>query len=579
MLPLEDQIVTNLMTRQYRKEDVRDGFEPSMQKAFDYVNSRRYDMSGVATKGTQRHTKMYDGTAQEAFMDWVDGMLGWGVSESLTWQRAAISDRRLRDNDNVQRYLDEFTEQMSWEFRAGNFYDVLPEWLQDAGSGGTATILTEESKDLSHSVHRVPHPGMVWIAEDGEGNVNSYHEKVIFTARQMVDRYNRTGDRLHGSIQKWAKNPSSSLWDAQVLQCLVPSDDMAIFPRRLTTKPFTLVTILWELHGGTGVATQDLLVQAPMDRLIRIEHLSYFEATVWRFRKNSDELYGYSPAMDILTVIEAAQQHAYNLMNMGNFAARPMTNIPEEMRRDASILPGARHYYGSENRIVSTVPMGGEYPIAADREEKIHNLIRKRYGWHVWNAVLGLQAKKERVQATEVMEVRSDQARLLTGQFNNFWRSGIKPVWNNVAYIAGRAGRLPEPPSVMDEVRGKDLIDVDFIGPLSVIQMFASKLGGLQQAMRMLAEVGEVVGRHIGPEEAARIYARVNLEDLAEYVCDHGGMPQRLMRTDDEVTAIIDGRQRRIDAADQARNAREMAAASAQLGKPVSENSLLAGAV
>lgn len=572
-----DTIIASLMTRQYRMEEIRAGYDGQTQKAFDYVNPRRYDMQGTYTKGAQRRTKMYDGTAQEAYSDWVDGMLGWGVSESLQWQRAAMARRQFRDNDAVQRYLDEYTEQMEWEFRASNFYDVEPEWLQDAGSGGTGTILTEESKDLGRAVHRVPHPGMVWIGEDGEGNVNTYHEKITLTARQVRDKYSRPRDRLHPTITKWAADPAASLWDVQLLQCICPADDPAIFPQRLTPKRYAIVTLLWELHGGTGVPSQDLLVQNAGDRLIRVQGIDYFPATVWRFRKNSDELYGYSPAMDILTVIETAQQHAYNLLTLSNLAADPMMNVPDEGRLEFTRLPGSNFYYRSEQRVASAVEMTRDYPVALDREEKIHNLIRKRYGWHVWNAVLGLQGKRERVQATEVLEVRSDQARLLTGQFNNFWRSGIKPVWNNTARLADRGGRLPDPPSVLDELQGADAIDVDFIGPLSAIQIYSSKLGGLQQAMRLLAEVGEVVGRHIGPEEAAQLYARVNLPDLAEYVCDHGGMPQRLMRSDDEVAEIIGARQRRLAAAEEARTARELAAAGAQLGKPVAENSLLAG--
>jgi len=438
-------------------------------------------------------------------------------------------------------------------------------------------MLTEESRDLSRVVHRVPHPGMVWIAEDGESNVNCYCEKLTLTARQVHDRFRRKSDTLHPTIAKWAQNPQSSLWNCTLLQCILPANDPAIFPRRMTWKRWALVTMLYDLHGGAGVTTDDLLVKAPSDRLIRVEGMDYFSPTVWRFRRNSDELYGYSPAMDVLSVIEAAQQHAYNLMDMANFAARPILNVPQEDRLEFSRMPGSEFGYGDKDRVVSLVEMNREYPVAVDREEKIHALIRKRYGWHVWNAVLSLQNKRERVQATEVMEVRSDQARLITGQFNNFWRSGIKPVWNNVAAVAERAGRLPPAPAVLEEVRGKDIIDIDFIGPLSVIQLYGSKLGGLRQGLSMLSEVAEIVGRHIGPEEAAKIYARVKLPDMAEYICDHAGVPQRLLNSDEDTAAIIDRRDRLMQAAAQADQAQKMAAAASQMGKPVDQTSLLAG--
>jgi len=180
---MSTETVTALLTAQARMEDVRSGFEDSMQDAFNWVNPRRYDMSGTATKGAKRRTKMYDGVAQDALHTWVDGILGWVVSKPLTWQRASILDRKYREDDGVQRYFDEYTEQMRLEFHRSTFYEHEAEWLQDGGSGGTGTIVTEESLDLSHAVCRVPHPSRYWIEEDADGEIDAYHEKTVLTAR------------------------------------------------------------------------------------------------------------------------------------------------------------------------------------------------------------------------------------------------------------------------------------------------------------------------------------------------------------------------------------------------------------
>lgn len=572
---MSNEVVANLLNRQKRMEEVRNGFEGSMQTAFDYVNPRRYDMPGTASKGAKRKTKMYDGVAQDAFWDWVNGMLGWGVSEGLQWQRAAIAAKGLRDSDPVQRFLDEYTEQMDWEFRLGNYYDSLPEQLQDGGSGGTAAMITEESMDLARCVHRVTHPGRYWIAENADGDVDVYHELVTMTAREAAQKYAKSGDTLHPAVKKWSKEAEGGLWQCSFLQCICPADETAIFPRRMTPKKWALATVLYDMTGGGRAGETDQL-QDGGSRLVRVEGLDYFSPTVWRFRRNSDETYGYSPAMDVMTVIETAQQHAYNLMNLGDHAANPMKFIPQEKRSEWSFLPGAVNTYAQEKRIAYTMPLGGEYPIAVDRENKIHDLIRKRYGYHVWNVMRIFQEKRERNQATEVLEARADQARLLTGQMNNFWRCAVRPVYDNVAYIAGRAGRMPDPPAELQDKRGKDIITPVFIGPLSQIQIASVKLGGLKQGMGFLGEVAEIVGRHIGQEEAAELYARVNLPDLAEYVCDHSGFPQKLMRSDEETAQVIVSRRRMKAAAEQARNAREMAAAAAQMGKPVDESSLLA---
>jgi hypothetical protein len=559
----------------------RNGYEESIQAAFNYVNPRRYDLSGSGVKGAKRHTKMYDGVAQDAWFDWVDGMQGWAVSEHLNWLRAGISDRRFRDVDPVQRWLDEYTEQMVWEFRNGNFYDVLPEQLQDASSGGTAVNFTEEAKDLSKCVHRVPHPGAYWVAQNDEGEYDVYHEMLTLTTRKALQKFDQPGDSLHPSVRKWAHDAKGCMWQCDFLTCICPADDPAIFERNVTVgnKPWAMVTILYGVHGTTGANTETLLNGPPGDRLVRITGLDYFPPTIWPFRRNSDETYGYAPAMDILCIIEAAQQHAYNLLDMGNFAARPMIAVPEEKRTSFKYLPGERHGFGSEKRIPQVILTGGEYPHAVDREDRIHDLIRKRYGYHVWRMMDLFRAKKERVQATEVLEARSDQARLLVGQMNNFWKRGVQPTFNNVAHIATRAGRMPAPPSELQEMRGKDIIVPIFVGPLSVLQMQSAALEGLRAGLSLIGEVGEILGRHIGPEEAAALYSAVNLPDLGEYILDKSNFPQALINSDQVRQAIVQARRQQAAALQEAQVARELAAASGQLGKEPGQHSLLARAV
>jgi hypothetical protein len=571
-------IVTPLLNAQRRDEEVRAGFEDRMQAAFDFVNPRRFDMSGSSTKGSKRKTKMYDGVAQDAMLTWVDGMLGWVVSKPLTWQKATILDRRYRDDDGVKRYFDDYTEQMRLEFIRATFYSVEPEWLQDAASGGHGTILTEESSDLSHAICRVVHPGRHWIEENSEGVVDVFHERLTLTARQCLQKYNKPGDTLPAVIRKWAKDSNSSNWEVSLLQCVRPAND-SIFESRIAWSKFAIVTIVDSLSGGHGGTAAEAEFKSTRDRLIRVQPLDYFSPTVWRFRKNSDELYGYSPAMDVGCVIDAVQQHAFNLLDMGNFAARPIMAVPDEKRTSFRRLPGATFGFGSEKRLPQAVLMGGEYPIAVDRENKLHALIYSRYGYDLWRMMAVYQQKKERNQAFEVSEARIDQARLLVGQASNFWDNGMVPVYSNIAKIAAKAGRLPEPPAILQDLAGSDVVEVVPLGPLSQLQEYASNVSGIQQGMRFLSDIAEIVGRHISPQMAAQLYHRINLPDLAEFGLDKTGMPRRLMRTDEEVAALVADDHRRMAQQEAAVNAQKMAAASAQLGKPVAENSLLAAGV
>ena len=281
--------------------------------------------------------------------------------------------------------------------------------------------------------------------------------------------------------------------------------------------------------------------------------------------------------MDVLTAIESVQQQAYNLMNMANRASNPVRLVPSELEGHISFLPGATNHYDSAERLPGYLELGGNYPIGMDWQDRVTALVRNRYGYDLFRMMNLYQERKERNQAYEIQAAEAQQARLLVGQTANLWDDGIVPVYNNIARIADEAGRMPEPPAILQDFAGQDAILVEPIGPLAQLQEWAAHVSPVQQGMQFLASIAEIVGRHVSPEMAAQIYARVNLPDLTEFALDKTGFPRTLMRTDDETQAIIDAIQQQADAAAQARTARELAAAAGQMGKPVDESSLLAG--
>lgn len=583
-------VVTALRTAQWRMEEVRMDFEDQMQTAVNYVNPRRYDIDNICTKGAKRKTKQYDGVAQDAMLTWRDGLVGWFVGPSATasgpgWHKAALKNARgvpwsrhaqlLRDDD-VKQWLQNYTDQMRSEVRESTFYKIEGEWFQDCGSFGTGTVITEEHSSRTKAVCRVPHPGRCWIAQNADFEVDVIHEKITMTARQCVQKYNKSGDTLHPTIVKWASKAESAGWEITLVQCWRPADD-SIWSRRLKWSPYVLVTYIEEMHGGVSTSTETQF-NSDGSRIVRIEPMSFLP-TVTRMRRNSDELYGYSQAMDVLTAIEAAQQNAYNLHMMANRAGNPVRWVPSELRGAVSFLPGATNDYMDPERIGKYMETGGDYPLGVDWQNRIDALIRARYGYDLFRMMTVYQQKKERNQAYEVQAAEAQQARLLVSQTANLWEDGIVPIYNNIAAIANKGKRLPDAPAILQDLVGQDLVMIEPIHPLAQLQEWAAQVSPVQQGMQFIAQVAETVGRHVSPEMAAQIYARVKLPDLTEFALDKAGFPRQLMNSDEDTQAIIDAIAQQSAAAVQAQNAQRLAAASAQLGKPVDESSLMAGAV
>jgi len=522
-----DPLAEAITLRHYEMEKIRRPYEPNMQNCVNYVNPRRYDFSGSAPKGQQRKTKMYDGVAQDAFLSWVDGILGWYVSQSQPWVSVYVPDRKVRFKNRVVTYCQDYAEQLQYEIAECNFYARLPEFLRDGAGSGTGCGLTEEAKTLDKANIKIPHPASVYILEDDEGHVCAVHLKSTYTARQARTKFNKDRDRLPKELLDDAKDPNRAETEYEFIHAIFKADDSAISDVKVGTKPWaSIYVVLTSKNSAIGVTHNTLVDSA----VVRRGGWEYNPASVWRFRKNSDEVYGYSPAMDVMCAISTGQQIGRQLLHMGNLAADPPKMIPEELRATYALLPGGKNFYTDPQRLVSSIQSGGEYPIAKDREDAVHDLVRTRYGYQFWHAMTLLAAKKERVPATQVTELRADQAMMLVGQVDNLGNEGIAPFVDNIAAVADRGGRLPDPPPELDALRGKNALRVKFIGPLALFQDRLYKTGSLKQALQLLAGLAQTLG--------PGVFDSVRDVELTEYMWESSNAPRNLLRDKDEVFAV-----------------------------------------
>ena len=251
---------------------------------------------------------------------------------------------------------------------------------------------------------------------------------------------------------------------------------------------------------------------------------------VWRLRKNSDEIYGYSPAHDAMTTILSINQMDKTLLEAAHLAVKPALNIPEHMRGNTQIMPNGHNYYpsGSPDRI-SHFGNQANYPIGIDREERMQRIIEDKY--RVEFFMILARAERE-MTATEVMERQSEKAVLLGPQVDRLIQEGLTKVFDVVSDIADKAGRLPEPPQILfdaAQVGAIQGIDIRFTGPLAQAQKMLFNMRPIKNALNELAQASVIF---------PRVLQRVNEDKLAEAILDSTDFPQNLMRTDDEMEEL-----------------------------------------
>lgn len=502
-----------ILLRMRRMEEVKRDYEDLHEDIGQLVNPRRElikDSQRFDAKGQRRGKQVFDGTPQSALNTWADGMQDVMVSQTLRWFVSEMEDPRTNSIDEVRIFLQEYDEAMYTEFRRSNFYSVLPEWFRDAGSIGTATLYTEEDIGGQTQVHIPIHPREVFIEENRYGNVDVVFRKFFLTARQAVQKFNE--EKLHPDIVKNATERPDTRHE--FIHAVFPNEDRQFNKLTSTNKRFKSVYVQVKARPtdkGDGLVVSE----------------SGFDINpyaVWRFRKNSDEIYGYSPAADAIVEVYGLNQLGKTMLKAAHMSVDSALNVPEHMRGNVRMEPHGYNYYEKGGDIIKPVHTGINYPIGIDREERLRDLIEDKYRVQFF---LTLQRAEREMTATEIMERQSEKAVLMGPQVDRLVDEGLSKKFDVVSFLADRAGRLPEPPPILQDLGGR--INIRFVGPLA-------------QAQRRIFRMQPIKNGLIELSQAAVLFPNivdiVNEQVLAEEILDSSDFPQKIMRSQAEVEEI-----------------------------------------
>jgi hypothetical protein len=500
-------------------EEVKRDYEEMLFDIARYVNPRRQllkDSQKYDNKGLARGKDSYSGVPNSALSVWADGMQGHMVSQSLKWFKTTMGLRELNEIDEVQQYLQYYDEAMYGEFNRSNFYSIIGEWFRDAGSVGTAPLYIEEDIKNSRAVCTPMHLREIFISENMFGEVDTVFRKFFLTAKQAVEKFGTS--KLNKNIIDCAKTNAEKRFE--FIHAVFPNNNIVYGSILSEHKP--MASVYMQQQGNLGVPDGDILMQSGYD-------LNPY--AIWRLRKNSDEIYGYSPAADALIEIKQLNQFGKTLLKAAHMAVAPPLNVPERMRGNVRIEPDGINYTEKGGDIIRPVQTNVNFPIGIDREEKIQRIIEDKY--RVEFFLILARAERE-MTATEIMERQAEKAVLLGPQVDRLEQEGLSRVFNLLSDIAEKGGRLPPPPQVLVDYvgemqrRGKrpSTIEPIFIGPLAQAQRRLFQMQPIKNGLNELANASVVF---------PSVLDRINPDKLAEHILDSTDFPQNIMRTDAEL--------------------------------------------
>ncbi len=548
-----------ILQRQSRMEEIRRDYENGLWCDITRLgNPRREDIKEADKfniKGQRKGRNVYDGTALGALNTWADGMQGFLVSG--TWFKSEMSNPLLNNIDPVRLWLQEYDMKMYSAFERGNFYSVLAEWFRDAGSIGTATLFTEENMQKGAATHIAIHPREIWIAENMDGEVDTVHRKFMLTARAAFQKF---GEKVSQTIiDNLTADPNK---DFEFIHAVFPNKDRIIGKRTSRNKEFRSIYLeTKESNNSAGQNTEAA-------NIVRDSGFDINPYAVWRFRKSSDEIYGYSPMADALVEIFSLNQFGKTRIKFAQKAVDPAQNVPIEMRGRVRNEPSGKNYYDDPKRIITQMALGGNYPVSIEETKMIQRSVEDKFRVEFFRAFIGRQGE---ATATEIMAIKGEQAGLMSAQVDRLYIEGLRRVFDIVSDIEDKRGAFSEeagmPPIPPEIAESGGTIGFILTGPLRQAQRRITELQPINETIASFAPAAELLG-----EEVLDIF---NKDELSETLAEAGSLPQRIINSREVRKQIRDVRAAALEQQRQQEMLLEAGKVAPGLGKSVEPDSIL----
>ena len=539
-MPVE---VNDLIQRLTALKAIRQPWEPLWKDITNYVLPRRSFWDLDTPEGQKPATKLFDGAALSALQLLVDGLQGYLVSPKIRWFRLKMQDEKQQDLPGVADWLESLDDIIYGEFARSNFYEAIGEFFLDAASVGTAVMFVEDDQERRRVNFSTRHMKECYIAEGKNGLVDVLYREFKMTNRVAYQIWN---DKLpEQRLEQVRTNPFGK---ATILHSCFPRADFD--PTKI---------------DNTNMPTASFYVDRDYGKKIEEGGYEQFPYLVWRWRKNSDEIYGRSPAGDAISDILRVNQIGKTMLEAGQKAVNPPLNVPSSQRGFTRLIPSGENYYTNPNEIITPINLGQNYTVGIDQENALKDQIRDTFRTRIF--LLMEQLEKGPYTATEIRERQGEKAAVLGPTIGRLNSETLVPLIDRVYRICERNNKIPAPPQSL--LSGGTVL-VEMQGPLAQSQKQYHEVQGVNAALAFAMQMAQIFPNSLDI---------VDDDELMRRGMDSSGAPQRTIR-ETPIVAFIRKKKAEASAA-QAKAAvdleqqKTLAGNADQLNQPVQEGSML----
>jgi len=514
--------------------------EPRWQLQAEYLlPNREILMKGSNYKGMTTHTHVFDGIGNHVLQVWADGILGYMASPMYKWNRFLVKRipgvPDLNTVPEIKKYLEEYEEAMYAEFKNGGFYQALGTFLRDAGCIGNAYCFTAEHSRQPKLVYKVFHPIEMFIGVNEDGDVDMIFREYNINYRNALKYFGES--KLSKERVKTAED--NPLGEFKVL--------WAIVPRKERIKGYDHSKNMLFASYYIDIGEQKILDEGGFQ---------YMPIRAYRCMLDSGEDYGRGPGSNALKDVKMANQMAETNITSGQKLSDPPWEGRIERRGMIDLRAGGANWVPTGHQLgeIQGIDLGIQLPFAVDQLERIEAGVKRHF---FYDFILSLLLAEKKMTAFEVAQKMGEKASVLAPIIHRFMGEGLDGIIYNSTRVADEAGRLPKPPEILTEM-GATALDVEYLGLLAQAQRMLFKTHGIMSFLETAAQAYQF------SEEA--VHDRINWDEVVEDLANAHGMPEKDVRSDEEVKQMREQRAKLRQMMQQA----ELAKTGAEAGQRMS---------
>lgn len=474
------------------------------------MHSTLFTSRGYQTKGEKRNQELFDSTASISLNRFAAIMGALLCPQSDTWHRMRASDESLNRNRNVRIYFEEVNKilfQQRYMPRA-NFTAQIYQHFKSLGAYGTGATFIDELYGEYGIRYRNIHLSEIYFAENHQGLIDTAYRCFQMTARQAVQKW---GDGVSEKVREAAtKNPEQTF---EFVHCVKPRKNPDI-----------------ERRDFKGMVFAAYYIEREGKRLLDEQGYNTFPYPASRYEQAAGEVYGRSPAMDVLPAIKTLNEQKKTMLKQGHRAVDPVLLGADDGVLDGfNLTPGAFNPGGVSKDgqpLVHTLPVG-RLDIGKDLMDDERSDIKDAFLVNLFQILVDNPART----ATEVLEIAREKGVLLSpiGRQNSEF---LGPVNERELDILSMQRQLPKMPPELLEAAGQYAIIYE--NPIAKSQR-SNESAGLFRTLELVVNTVNIT-KDPAPLD------HFNWDTIIPEVSENQNVPARWMNSIETIKGIRAGR-------------------------------------